>query len=155
MSESPRRQKLSRRRLSGYGCSLLVGLLVASSLERTVIDDMETVLAAARDSNGAAFTFHKRYASLVIFPRRGYSLTLDVADLKQVQPAFYFTITRLDGRVRGDLMFAEGEEGARVLEGADLEAFMKRAELSLTATDEVYARYYLNAAPTAKAPVVR
>lgn len=126
-----------------YPVVLLGASCTLAALERDPQDDLDGLVAVVERGAERGLFFRHERAALGVFPRRGWTLTLYVGDTRRFAPGTYLVLTRIDGRLSGELILEEvGEPGPldqETLSPDRLDAYLARSALDLRGLDGVAA----------------
>jgi len=121
-----------------YVLLLVAGFgLTFALLQREPQTDVDHLAQQVLDSPEPLAFYRYGGASLGLYGRRGYSLSLYVGDTSRFSCRF-LVLTRFDGQLHGELMRTQGREGVSMLDGARLEAYLRRCQLDLSAIDRAH-----------------
>jgi hypothetical protein len=136
-----------------YPLLILAASCTLAATQRDPQDDVDDLATVVRDS---AQLFHRcDGANIGLFPGRGWTLTVYVGDTRRYGPGSFLVLTKVDGRLGGELMSmpaASGPMTTVALTGTTLDVYLRRAGLDLTGLDAAFvARFGRD--PGARAPV--
>lgn len=133
------RSSSSRLRTWLYPLLLMGASCTLAALERDPQDDLDRVVALVDDGGGQGSFFRHERAVVGVFPRRGWTLTLYVGDTRRYAPGTYVVLSRIDGRLTGELILDEVREFGPLeqvtLDAAGLDAYLARSALDLRGLD--------------------
>jgi hypothetical protein len=128
-----------------YPLLILAGSCSLAAVHRDPQDDVDDLVLTIRDAERRLF-YRAGAANVGLFPGRGWTLTVYVGDTRRYGPGTFLVLTRLDGRLAGELLSEPyGESGAMgraALSGTSLDVYLRRAGLDLSGLDAaVVARF--------------
>ncbi len=130
---------------------LLLGLPQADAQQRPPPPaDLQASLAAivsqiaARDAAQTAFVATDTYVSFI--PEHAWIISVAVKD-KPAYQGQYFVLSEIDGRLLGELLYAPGRTGVKLLKGEALTRYLERVRLDFTPIRAAFLRHFRIRAP--------
>lgn len=128
-----------------YPLLILAGSCSLAAAQRDPQDDVDDLVVTMRESERRLF-YRAGGANVGLFPGRGWTLTVYVGDTRRYGPGTFLVLTRLDGRLAGELLTdprgESGVMGQAALSGTTLDVYLRRAGLDVSGLDAaVVARF--------------
>lgn len=124
-----------------YPLLILAASCSLAAAQRDPQDDVDDLVATMRDTERQLF-YRAGGANVGLFPGRGWTLTVYVGDTRRYGPGTFLVLTRLDGRLAGELL-TDSRGGSGVMEqaalsGTTLDVYLRRAGLDLAGLDAAF-----------------
>lgn len=120
-----------------YPCLLLAASCGLAAAQRDPQDDVDDLALVVRDSAPKGF-YRAGGANVGVFPGQGWTLTVYVGDTRRYGPGSFLVLTKLEGRLAGELLTMPTSAGALTavsLDGASLDLYLRRSGLDLSGLD--------------------
>ncbi|MCO5166060.1 MAG: hypothetical protein M9894_06795 [Planctomycetes bacterium] len=124
-----------------YPIVLLAASGSLAALERDPQHEVDAVAQVAARAEEGLF-FHHEAAALGMLPGHGWTLTVYVGDLRRFAPAKFLVVSKVDGRLRGEMILDGVTPGGALrtaaLEGTALDRYLNHAMLDLREVDRAF-----------------
>lgn len=124
-----------------YPVLVLAASCSLAAAQRDPQDDLDDLVVDLRRTERPGFR-RAGGANIGLFPGRGWTLTMYVGDTRRYGPGAFLVLTKLDGRLTGELLGEPGDDPGALsqvaLSGAALEVYLRRSGLDLSGLDAAF-----------------